>query len=94
MALIPLATGTLISCSSHSAPKKIQHRDSNFVKSAAEIESLENKVVKGDGAAAWDLFTHYALGLRDEAKAEPWLRKAAQLGNANARRYIEIRSAR
>lgn len=70
------------------------HRDSNFVKSAAQIAALEQKAANGDGQAAWELFAHYALGLRDEAKAEPWLQRAAKLDYQKAKRYIEIRAAR
>jgi hypothetical protein len=94
VALIPLATGTLTNCSSSPPEKSMHHRDSNFVKSAAEIAALEQKAANGDSQAADDLFMHYAFGLRDDAKAEPWLQKAAQLGNPKARRYIEIRSER
>jgi hypothetical protein len=70
------------------------HRDSNFVKSSTEVAALEQKVASGDSEAAWDLFGHYALGLRDEAKAEPWLQEARKLGNPKAKRYIEIRNAK
>ena len=94
LTLAPFATGTLSNCRSQPPPKTMQHRDSNFIKSPAEIAVLESKAANGDGQAAWDLFTHYALGLRDEAKAEPWLQKAAKMGNPKAKRYIEIRNAR
>jgi hypothetical protein len=90
--LVPLAAGTLSNCSSQPSANS-SHRDSNFIKSPTEIAALEKKAASGDGKAAWDLFGHYGLGLRDEAKAEPWLQRAAQLGNPKAKRYIEIRNA-
>ena len=91
--MLPILIIALTCCSSRPASGPIVgHRDSDFVKSEAEIALLETRSGNGYGEAAWSLFTHYELGLRDEAKAEPWLQKAAQLGNPKAKRYIEIRS--
>lgn len=85
--------GALSSCNAL-PPTGLKHRDSNLVKPAAEIVVLERQAAEGDGQASWDLFVHYAFGLRDEAKAEPWLQKAAQSGNSRAKHYIEIRNRR
>jgi len=93
MLLLPIAVITFTCCSSRPTTEAMPgHRDSDFVLSKSEIAVLEAKSVKGDAEAAWKLFTHYELGLRDEVKAEPWLQKAAKLGSPKAKRYIEIRS--
>ncbi len=54
---------------------------------------LKKKAVAGDGNAAWTLFMHYGLGLRDEKTAERWLQLAYRLGEPNAQRYIKVRRA-
>ncbi len=64
------------------------HRDSTLRKSPEEVARLTVLAKKGDGNAAWSLFLHYGLGVRDTAAAKRWLELANQLGNENARRQI------
>ena len=69
---------------------QLSHRDSVFIKSEAELADLKSKANAGNGDAAWAVFEHYALGMRDQATAEKWLKMADQLGNEKARKYIEL----
>ena len=92
--MVPLAASTMTNCSSQPPAKSMHSRNFDLLKSPAEITTLEKRVANGDGQAAWELATHYAFGLSDEAKAEPWLQKAARLGSPRAKRYIEIREER
>jgi TPR repeat protein len=70
------------------------HRNSVFIKTEPQLANLKAKASAGSGEAAWLVFQHYALGLGDEGRAEEWLQLAARVGNADAKKYIEIRSGR
>ena len=71
---------------------QMSHRDSVFIKSETGLADLKSKANAGNGDAAWAVFEHYALGMRDQATAEKWLKMADQLGNEKAQKYIEVRS--
>jgi len=78
---------SLPGCSTQTA-----HRDSSLAQNADNLKILKYKAMNGDDEAAWIVFQHYALGIRNVAEAEKWLGIAAKHGNAKAKRYMEIRS--
>jgi hypothetical protein len=54
----------------------------------SEISTLSAKADKGDGGAAWRLWTCYDMARSDERNAEVWLNRAALLHNPNAERVF------
>ena len=53
-----------------------------------EIEALEKKASDGDAKAARHLWNLYSYSIRDEATADKWLRKAAELKEPEAQRWL------
>ena len=53
-----------------------------------ELPVLQKAANAGDSGAAMKLYDHFALGLEDQAGAEPWLRRAAQLHDPQAERTL------
>ena len=53
-----------------------------------ELKALENKALAGDAKAARHLWNLYTFSIRDEATADKWLRKAAELKEPEAQRWL------
>jgi hypothetical protein len=58
--------------------------------SPSQISILADKTTKGDGDAAWRLFECYNMARSDEKNGDLWLRRAAELQNVNAERFLAI----
>ena len=56
--------------------------------SVSERTQLERKAASGDAAAAWRLYDYHNLEHHDEAAADPWLRRAAELDHPQAQRLL------
>ncbi len=54
-----------------------------------ELASAKAKARGGNGKEAFAVFIHYAWGLHDHTRGEPWLRLALKNGNRSARGYIK-----
>ena len=55
-----------------------------------DVEVYEEKAVRGDPEAAFRLYRHYEIGIRDYVMAEKWLRIAAFLGHEIAKFNLNI----
>lgn len=54
----------------------------------AEKTRLENEATSGDPKAALRLYDYFAYERHDEMAAQPWLRRAAELGDPKAQRKL------
>ena len=67
------------------------HRDSTLEKNPAELATLQERAAEGNREAAWAIYLHYLLGVRDRAKAEPWLITSARLAHPYALKTLQDR---
>src|SRR5947209_8787964 len=72
-----------------SADIKYIDRDAAFRLSGKELISAKKKAFAGDGNAAFQVFFHYGIGMRDGKRAESWLRLALKNGSSAARDYAK-----
>ena len=56
--------------------------------SVSERTQLERKAASGDAAAAWRLYLYHSFEHHNEAAADPWLRRAAELDHPQAQRSL------
>lgn len=68
-------TAGLLGCSATRGTPEPQ--DARFVRSPAELATLKQLARAGDADAAYLVFLHYSLGLRDAAAGEEWLHRSA-----------------
>ncbi len=64
-----------------------------FVLPIAQIAEYRCMADEGDANAAFRLYQHYAFGVADEVAGAYWLRKAAALGNNQAKQHLEVEAA-
>ncbi len=65
------------------------YRNQEFLLTKPALVKLKRKALAGDPKASFEVFTHYSWGLRDDAKAEPWLRLSDKLGSHDAKSWLK-----
>src|SRR5678816_1470334 len=81
--LIFLVTSTLTARCEEGPPTPPIHTHGLDLAEAERLQ-LERKAADGDASAAMRLWTYYAIELHDSRAADPWLCRAAELGDATA----------
>jgi hypothetical protein len=88
MRIVIVVTLSLLTFGCRDVSQPVTSLNSDLNLSAPELSKLELESANGNAASAWRVYLYYSLALENQTAAELWLKRAAELQNAQAQRLL------